>query len=62
MTLEEARQIIKEHYYHLAYGGTADIEQLRQATAYLGSIAAEHMAWDSAIEMAKWLKAQDAQR
>jgi hypothetical protein len=60
MTHDEARQIIREHYNALAY--TGDTERLRQAVRYLGNMAAEHMAWDSAIEMAQWLKATKAQQ
>jgi hypothetical protein len=59
MTHDEARQIIKEHYNALAY--TGDVDSLRQAVRYLGNMAAEHMAWDSAIDMAKWIKAQEGQ-
>jgi hypothetical protein len=59
MTHDEARQIIREHYRAVAT--TGDMARLRQAVAYLSDTLAEHMAWDSAVALAEWIKGRAQQ-
>jgi hypothetical protein len=54
MTHDEARAIIREYYGAIAQTGNE--QQLRQAVAYLSAALAEHMAWDSAVWLAEWIK------